>query len=301
MLVAGWLAYETLSNSGGKVFTIPETPSSAGHQRGAMADAGSTSANAPAKRVAPDLAADGPEEELPANLPTMNREAALPKPAIATVAANTIPAPALMPQWVEFQKRGVFALDGLKFGVRYFSDAWVLAGQDFSLQPDPGYPKVDDDSTTMAGTYSTETGTFEFTQVMQAVGRSVHYETSMTSVAPMKTKVLALEASLPLKLYAGQKVVVDGRDLELPATYAGNFILINAPSITKVLIATRSGTLTIEGPMALYMHDDRQYGQAGFTLRVNFRPFEGDIKDAKLKLTFRFRPSQPVVEQTKRL
>ena len=96
--------------------------------------------------------------------------------------------------------------------------------------------------------------------------------------------------NLPLNMYSGQQIIIDGKALELPmdppASGAGA-TLMSERAVNSIEIATGTGQLAFEGPMRATVLDHRVYKNDVYYIRIAFTPDCGLLTETHLKLKIR--------------
>lgn len=201
--------------------------------------------------------------------------------------------------------QGVIRFGGLSFSVIHFDANWAMAGQRSDLKPEAGFPRRGSGTYELRGSFATRGGPvpLTFTQTVTTIdASSFAYKATVTATQAVPTNTLALLIELPTERYGGQKVFLDGQPATLPQKLAAMSVL-RRDKVKKLEIPTTTGKLILEGELAVYVQDDRQFGSGQFSVRIYFSPGNGEIKAASLELkaghvadaAVRLPPEDPVI------
>ena len=102
----------------------------------------------------------------------------------------------------------------------------------------------------------------------------------------VELKEIALSINLPANFYAGKKLLVDSRELELPEQHGQ--VRLGAFQATTLKIPTETGFLLLHGKLDLLVQDDRKWNVNNFSVRVRFSPSVGPLTVSRLRLDLEF-------------
>jgi hypothetical protein len=205
------------------------------------------------------------------------------QPTVVMPATRTA-APTSRPVGIVPDKTGAFKWNGLLFQVEHFDGNWQLAYQSQNANAASGYPRENGGTWELCGSLQTKGGgVFGYQQRLTKAGTdAMIFEAVASSDAGISTRALAFDVDLPAGLYQGQTLVVDGRRLVLgPNLSLGQF------EARVVQIGTADGKIVIEGadgPMRVLVQDNVPVGGKDYSVRFDFVPGQGLIKQGKLKV-----------------
>jgi hypothetical protein len=183
---------------------------------------------------------------------------------------------------IEPQATGAFEWSGLYFQVVHFDSKWAQSSQGGDTTPDRGYPRRND-GWELSGVMQTRSGAFAYQQRVTRVSDTASvYEAVTSSDVGITSSQLALEVSLPVTSYSGETLIVDGRPLVLEPGFWQT-----STDARVVQIATKSGTVVLEGadgPIKIVVQDNKRFGSANYSVRLEFAPGSGVITQGRLKL-----------------
>ena len=67
--------------------------------------------------------------------------------------------------------------------------------------------------------------------------------------------------------------------------------MIAKDDVQKIEIPMPTGTLTIAGHLACSLQDDREWDNDRYSLRLNFSPASGQLKDSKIEFQMTWKPT----------
>jgi hypothetical protein len=194
----------------------------------------------------------------------------------------------------KFGSNGAIQIGDISGEIGHFDGSWTISEQhDAFKAADKAPPATQPSSHILTGVYTSAAGPFNLTEQMDANSDGVHFSAHMTSDKEVDTNELYLSFSLPVKSFGGKQVMVDDQPTLLPADPAkpGSAQLIAKDNVQKIEIPMPTGTLTIAGHLALYLQDDREWDNDRYSLRLNFSPAAGQLKDSKIDLQMTWKPA----------
>jgi hypothetical protein len=178
--------------------------------------------------------------------------------------------------------------------IGHFDGSWTISEQHDAFKPaDKNPPATQPSSHIISGVYTSAAGLFNLTEQMDATGDGVHFLAHMTSDKEVDTNELYLSLSLPVKSFGGKRVMVDDQPTLLPSdpSKPGSAMLIAKDGVQKIEIPMPTGTLTIAGNLGLLLQDDREWDNDRYSLRLNFSPASGQLKDSKIEFQMNWKPT----------
>jgi hypothetical protein len=178
--------------------------------------------------------------------------------------------------------------------IGHFDGSWTISEQHNAFKPaDKNPPATQPSSHIISGVYTSAAGPFNLTEQMDAIGDGVHFLAHMTNDKEVDTNELYLSFSLPVKSFGGKRVMIDDEPTLLPPdpSKPGAAMLIAKEDVPKIEIPMPTGTLTIAGNLNLLLQDDREWDNDRYSLRLNFSPASGQLKDSKIEFQMTWKPT----------
>jgi len=190
---------------------------------------------------------------------------------------------------------GAIEIGDISAEVGHFDGDWTVSEQhDVFKASAPNPPATQPSSHVVTGVFVSASGPFNLTDRMEAAGDGVHFSADMASDKPVETNELHMSFSLPVKSVGGKKAMIDGEPTLLPSEPAkqGEAQLISKDNVHKIEIPTATGTLIITGNLNMLLQDDREWNDDRFSLRLNFSPASGQIKESKIEFQMEWKPAE---------
>jgi len=190
---------------------------------------------------------------------------------------------------------GVIEIGDISAEVGHFDSDWTVSEQhDVFKASQPNPPATQPSSHVVTGVFVSASGSFNLAERMEAAGDGVHFSASMASDKPVETNELYMSVSIPVKSVGGKQAMVDDQPTLLPAepAKAGEAVLINKDNIHKIEIPMPTGTLIVTGNLNMLLQDDREWNDDRFSLRLNFSPASGQLKESKIEFQMKWKPAE---------
>jgi hypothetical protein len=155
-------------------------------------------------------------------------------------------------------------------------------------------PTTQPSSRILSGAFKTPGGEFTLTEQIDVSDQGVHFSADMSSDQGIDSKEVAVAVNLPVAIFGGKEITVDGQAVKLPQDPAPQ----DQPQIfqnsgaRQIDLPTPDGTLTLIGDFDVWLQDDRQWGDQRYGLRLRFSPDSGQIKDSKIDLQMKWKPAE---------
>ena len=98
-------------------------------------------------------------------------------------------------------------------------------------------------------------------------------------------RTICLQTPLPVSLYAGNKVEIDGKLHEFPIEFGKETIFDGTAK--RVRIPSQTGEILFEGNFYFRIQDGRKWNGSTFGMRIGFLPHDGKVSKAELAFTIR--------------
>jgi hypothetical protein len=190
---------------------------------------------------------------------------------------------------------GVIQIGDISAEVGHFDGNWTVSEQHDVFKASGSNPPASQPSSrVVTGVFTSASGPFNLTERMEAAGGGVHFSATMASDKPVDTNELHVSFSLPVKLVGGKKAMIDDQPTLLPSEPAsqGEAQLIIKDGVHKIEIPTPTGTLIVTGDLSMLLQDDREWNEARFSLRLNFSPASGQLKESKIEFQMNWKPAE---------
>lgn len=129
------------------------------------------------------------------------------------------------------------------------------------------------------------------TVLKSAGAEDYEYESVLEFSAPVKLRGISLRANLPVNIFSGRELEIDGKKFTLPLEFEK--VHFFRGKCQKLLIPGSDGMLSLSGDLSLQLHDYRP-GQNYFSLIIAFSPGWGDITNSSCRLNIRRTPYRSV-------
>jgi len=190
---------------------------------------------------------------------------------------------------------GVIEIGDISAEVGHFDGNWTVSEQhDVFKASEPNPPATQPSSGVVTGVFVSESGPFNLTERMDAAGGGVHFSAAMASDKPVETNELYVSFSIPVASVSGKHAMIDDQPTLLPSEPAkeGEAQLINKDNVHKIEIPMPTGTLIITGNLNMLLQDDREWNDNRFSLRLNFSPASGQLKESKIEFQMKWKPAE---------
>ena len=98
-------------------------------------------------------------------------------------------------------------------------------------------------------------------------------------------RTICLQTPLPVSLYAGNKIEIDGKLHEFPVEFGKETIFDGTAK--RVRIPSQTGEILFEGNFYFRIQDGRKWNGSTFGMRIGFLPHDGKVSKAELAFTIR--------------
>lgn len=185
---------------------------------------------------------------------------------------------------------GSLSIGEVKLHIRHFAPGWRCSTQGPRVVS--GTPVVTRDTWELHGRYLTALDKTSFAmheKIARAEPGAVSYEARLASPTPIPTQQLALDVLLPIDLFVGVPLEVDGEAFVLPQSPLKK--LQHWTNVKRFVVPTPLGRLILEGTLNVQLNDGRNASdKSHFGLRVLFTPDRGDLRESSLSLRTRVEP-----------
>jgi hypothetical protein len=195
---------------------------------------------------------------------------------------------------IKLAANGVIGIGDISAEVAHFDDSWTISEQhDVFKASAPNPPATQPSSQVVTGVFASASGPFKLTERMDPANGGVHFSASMASDTPVATNELYVSFSLPVKSVGGKQAMIDDQPTLLPSEPAkqGEGQLINKDNVHKIEIPMPTGTLIITGNLSMLLQDDREWSEDRFSMRLNFSPASGQLKESKIEFQMEWKPA----------
>jgi hypothetical protein len=190
--------------------------------------------------------------------------------------------------------KGEIVIGEVSGEVGHFDGSWTISEEHDAFEPAAKSGATTQPSShVVSGVFTSAAGAFNLTEQMDANEDGVHFSAHMTSDKEVDTNELYLSFSLPVKSFGGKQVMVDDQPTLLPSdpSKQGAAQLIAKDDVKKIEIPMPTGTLTIAGNLSLLLQDDREWDNDRYSLRLNFSPASGQLKESKIEFQMTWKPT----------
>ena len=186
---------------------------------------------------------------------------------------------------------GALRLEEMRISVVHFSAKWVCSRQGHEGVVDVQRQEQDADHWLLEGTFhpKAEAVPFEFRQAMERVGRDrFSYRARLTHPTGVASNTLALDVRLPVGVYEGKQVLLDGEPLDLaPDSLLSS---VTKRGVKQVSIPMSRGQVRFDGEFTVMVQDGRGTGRPFFRVRLMFSESRGTVRNASCTATVTLRP-----------
>ncbi|MBS1368471.1 MAG: hypothetical protein HPZ91_00820 [Lentisphaeria bacterium] len=144
------------------------------------------------------------------------------------------------------------------------------------------------------GSFSVRGGVFSYTEAVRLDGDEAELDLRLSSTSGIESKGLDLAVSLPIAARQERGIFFNGKNEAFGREFDDSDYMRNLqlklPAENKVRIPLRSGTLTVSGPFAAMLQDNRKFGSGVWELRLRFRPGGGMLRKASFLCRMQFVP-----------
>lgn len=214
--------------------------------------------------------------------------------AAAIPAATAATTPDNLAARAKVDDRGILAIDGLSFYLHHFDQEWRGSSPQHELllnRKQQGNSAADYRLEADLTTRKNLTMKID-ERIIAAAPDRLEYRTVITAPQAVNTRLLSLNASLPLERFCGMQLHLDGnRTITLPKEFnpTKSPMLFNG-NVTQVLIPGPDGNLVLSGKLHLQVQDDRKWNHQEYTIRLLFNPDHGALTRSELAIDFGYRP-----------
>lgn len=181
-------------------------------------------------------------------------------------------------------EQGIVQVGGISWGTYYADTSWKTALQGSAFRSG----KANGES--WSGPYYDRRGVDLFTltqRVSEESGGALRVMSTVKAAPPVEANLLMYAGELPVDVFAGREIVLDGEAVALPADPPQNQVL-DIRRARRVEIPAVGGMLTIETNALVMLVDGRKFGGRHFSLRIGYDKHKGMIGTTDVRLTMRF-------------
>jgi hypothetical protein len=197
----------------------------------------------------------------------------------------------------KLRTNGLLDIDDIYTEISFYDGNWTIAQQHDRFQPGPATQPSSPNVYDLSGTLATTPGDLKIDEhVTKADDGSIKYVATVSSAKEIQTNELSLAFLLPTKSFGGKQIVIDQQPIALPAEPAqkGAAVLQAMDDVEQVELPLAKGDkLAISGHFKLLIQDDREWGDARYSMLLYFTPGSGDIKESKIELLMKRVPAVP--------
>lgn len=186
---------------------------------------------------------------------------------------------------------GVLDIGPLYAEVNHYDASWALAQQHDRFRRDPTPPppaarRGAARTEVIGGVLTTARGPARLVERVERAAGGIHYSAVFTSAKPVPTNELAMAFLLPLSAFGGKTIRVDGQALVLPAAPRpkGQAHILTRNDVREVVLPMPTGALIVTGHFNFLVQDDREWGDARYSMRLHFSPASGPISTSRIDL-----------------
>jgi hypothetical protein len=191
----------------------------------------------------------------------------------------------------KLRPNGVIDAGDLFFEVNYYDAKWTIAQQHDKFVPTSAVPATQPSVHEISGVLSTAAGPSNYSERVEAIDGGIKYSAQLTSEKPLATNELSMAFLLPLKSFGSKMLTVDQAATVLPmeAAKKGQARIVEKDQAHEVDLVAPGGTLVIMGNFGFLIQDDREWGDARYSMRLLFTPGSGQINESKIELTMKWK------------
>ncbi|HEY1628453.1 MAG TPA: hypothetical protein VGF52_01265 [Tepidisphaeraceae bacterium] len=188
---------------------------------------------------------------------------------------------------------GVIDIGDAYAEVNYYDSKWTIAQQHDKFVPGKAAPATQPSVHEISGVLTTAAGPAKYSERVEAIDGGIKYSAELSSEKPLDTNELSMAFILPLDTFGGKQIVVDAQSQKLSkdAPAKGSAMILQKDDAHEVDVTTPRGTLAISGDFKFLIQDDREWGDPRYSMRLFFTPGSGQIKDSKIELIMKWKPS----------
>jgi hypothetical protein len=180
--------------------------------------------------------------------------------------------------------------------IAHFDTSWSVTEQHDAFEPSPAVgvaPTTQPTTHIINGTFTTAAGPFHLTEHVDVIKDGLAFSAEVKSDKEVPTNALYVGLTLPTDSFSGKQLNVDGEAVALPAAPAkpGNSGLFDRDDIQKIELSLPGGTLTITGDLNIHVQDDREWDNQQYSLRLQFSPASGQLKQSKIEFQMHWKPA----------
>jgi hypothetical protein len=186
---------------------------------------------------------------------------------------------------------GVIDIGDMYVEVNYYDSKWTIAQQHDKFTPVGNAPATQPSDHVIKGILTTAAGAANYSETVESIDGGIKYSAQLTSEKPLDTNELSMAFILPTKSFGGKQIMVDQQPqaLSMEVPKKGEARILEKDSANEVDLPTPSGTLVITGNFKFLIQDDREWGDPRYSMRLNFTPGSGQIKESKIELTLKWK------------
>lgn len=192
----------------------------------------------------------------------------------------------------ELDSKGILTVDGFPFRLQLFDAKWRGAVQGSSFYR-PGEVRRLPDGAGHESVFrfgDLPEGTFRANLRREGDGR-FRYRGEIAFPSAATLYEAALSIRLPISVYRGTEVLIDGKPLALPEEFnRENTILFNRPACREVRLNGPGAEIVIRGVFGFQVQDGRRFGGDNYDARIRFAKHHGEITSTPLELTIEEKP-----------
>ncbi|MBR0458169.1 MAG: hypothetical protein IJJ26_02930 [Victivallales bacterium] len=194
-----------------------------------------------------------------------------------------------LPDWFKVSDFGSIDVHSLSMQIIHFPPGWS-SPRNQNNETILGKPTRENDGYLLKGEFRTH-GWFQFEEKIVPVSPdTISYTATMDSKAPVSNESCVFSISLPIDLFQGQNILIDGTPFRLPETYQVVHLVANTPNHRTLRLPHTAGELevTSKEPFILLVQDNRKFHQSTYTIRIT--PNNGNdrtVQHLAWDLTFR--------------
>lgn len=192
----------------------------------------------------------------------------------------------------ELDSKGILTVDTFSFRLQLFDTEWRGAMQGSSFYQ-PGEVKLLPDG-------AEHDSTFRFAALPEGKLRAnlrrgkngqFQYHGEIAFPTPVTLYETALAVRLPISVYQGTELLVDGKPLTLPPELdQKKVIFFNRPDCREIRLNGPGGEIVIRGNFGFQVQDGRCYGDENYEARIRFVKHHGEISSSTLDLVIEEKP-----------
>ena len=210
---------------------------------------------------------------------------------IALAVACMAPAASFRPfPGVKVNPGGDMQIEEMLVAVVFFSPKWTCSRQGHASIGEVTRHAEDAQHWALDGAFHTrgELVPFAFHQEMTRIDGGFSYAARLEHPTGLASNTLALSVRLPVALYEGKRVFLDGEALRLePNVFESG---VTRKGIRKIRFPGAQGAITVEGDFQVLVQDGRRTAHPYFRFRLMFSESSGMVRDSSLTARVAFAP-----------